>query len=109
MGFYGCCLGATPLKGHRPGSERPDHPGSARADRWRSSSSCVEVDKVVANHDVLRVRRQDGGDFVVLGADDWRAIEETLFLYQVPGLVESIHEAAREPLTEATRVEDLDW
>jgi len=67
-----------------------------------------EVEKVVANHEVLRVRRK-GGDFVVLSADDWRDIEETLYLNKVPGLVESIHEAAREPLEEGTRVEDVDW
>lgn len=67
-----------------------------------------EVEKVVSNHEVLRVRR-DGGDFVVLSADDWRAVEETLYLNKVPGLAESIQEAAREPLEEGTRVEDLDW
>jgi PHD/YefM family antitoxin component YafN of YafNO toxin-antitoxin module len=67
-----------------------------------------EVEKVVSNHEILRVRR-DGGDIVVLSADDWRSVEETLYLNKVPGLVESIHEAAREPLEEGTRVEDLDW
>lgn len=68
-----------------------------------------EVDRVVENHDVLRVRRRRGGDFVVLSADDWSAIEETLYLNRVPGLVESIREAAREPLEEGTRLEDLEW
>jgi prevent-host-death family protein len=68
-----------------------------------------EVDRVIDNHDVLRVRRRAGGDFVVLGADDWRAIEETLQLNRVPGLVESIHRAAAEPLEAGTRLEDLDW
>jgi antitoxin YefM len=67
-----------------------------------------EVEKVVSNHETLRVQR-DGGDMVVLSADDWRSVEETLYLNKVPGLVESIHEAAGEPLEEGTRVEDLDW
>jgi PHD/YefM family antitoxin component YafN of YafNO toxin-antitoxin module len=67
-----------------------------------------EVEKVISNHEVLHVRR-DGGDIVVLSADDWRSVEETLYLNKVPGLVESIHEAAREPLEEGTKVEDLDW
>lgn len=67
-----------------------------------------EVDKVVEQHEVLRVRR-DGGDFVVVSADDWRAIEETLELNKIPGLVESLLEAAREPIHEGTRLEDLDW
>jgi prevent-host-death family protein len=67
-----------------------------------------EVDKVVAEHEILRVRRE-GGDFVVVSADDWRAIEETLSLNKIPGLVESLYEAAREPIEEGTRIEDLDW
>jgi antitoxin YefM len=68
-----------------------------------------EVDRVVDNHETLRVTRKRGGDFVVLSADDWSAIEETLHLNRVPGLVESIHRAAKEPLEEGTRLEDLDW
>jgi antitoxin YefM len=67
-----------------------------------------EVDKVVEQHEVLRVRR-DRGDFVVVSADDWGAIEETLALNKIPGLVESLLEAAREPIHEGTRLEDLDW
>jgi len=58
---------------------------------------------------VLHVRRKEAGDFVVLGAGNWRAVEESLYLQQVPGLSASLHEAAREPLEESTRLEDLDW
>ena len=68
-----------------------------------------EIDKVVEEHEILRVTRKRGGDFVVVSADDWRAIEETLFLNRVPGLVESIQRASEEPLEEGTRLEDLDW
>ncbi len=69
-----------------------------------------EVEKVISSHGVLHVRRgEEGGDFVVLSVEDWRAIEETLYLHQVPGLVESLHQAAREPLEEGTRLENLDW
>ncbi len=68
-----------------------------------------EVDRVVEDHRVLRVKRRRGGDFVVVSADDWSAIEETLFLNRVPGLVESIHEGAKEPLDEGTELEDLEW
>lgn len=68
-----------------------------------------KVDEVIENHTVLRVRRRKGGDFVVLSADDWSAVEETLLLNRVPGLAESIHEAAAEPLEEGTELEDLEW
>lgn len=67
------------------------------------------VDEVVSNHDVLRVTRRRGGDFVVISADDWEAIAETLHLNQVPGLVDSIQEAAKEALERGTKLEELDW
>ena len=69
----------------------------------------LEVDRVVQNHDVLRVRRRNGDDFVVLSAEDWRAIEETLYLNRVPDLVESLHEADREALEEGVPLAELDW
>jgi PHD/YefM family antitoxin component YafN of YafNO toxin-antitoxin module len=68
-----------------------------------------EVDRCINNHEVLRVTRRSGDNFVVLGEADWRAIEETLYLNQIPGLVDSIQAAATEPLTEGTAIEDLDW
>jgi len=68
-----------------------------------------EVDRVLEDRRVIRVTRRRGGDFVVLAADDWSAIEETLFLNRVPGLVESVHEAAAEPLEEGVKLQDLDW
>lgn len=67
------------------------------------------VDEVVSNHDVLRVTRRRGGDFIVISADDWEAIAETLHLNQVPGLVDSIQEAAKEALERGTKLEELDW
>jgi len=68
-----------------------------------------EVDRVVEDRRVLRVKRRHGEDFVVVAADDWSAIEETLFLNRVPGLVESVHEAATESLDDGERLQDLDW
>jgi prevent-host-death family protein len=68
-----------------------------------------EVDRVIEDHRVLRVKRRRGGDFVVVSAEDWSGIEETLYLSGIPGLVESVREAAEEPLEEGTKLEDLEW
>lgn len=68
----------------------------------------AKVDECINNHEVLRVKRRNGENFVVLGEEDWRAVEETLYLNQFPGLVESIHKAAAEPITEGTALEDID-
>jgi antitoxin YefM len=66
------------------------------------------VDISILNHDVLRIKRRNGENFVVLGEKDWKAIEETLYLNQFPGLVESIKDSAKEPLDEGTSLEELD-
>ncbi|EPD28579.1 prevent-host-death family protein [Actinotignum schaalii FB123-CNA-2] len=42
---------------------------------------------------------------VLVGEDDWRAIQETLYLSNIPGFVESVKEARREGGTS----EALDW
>ena len=44
---------------------------------------------------------------VLVAADDWQAIQETLFLLSVPGLRASIKAGMAEPLDESN--EALDW
>ena len=44
---------------------------------------------------------------VLLSADDWRAIQETLHLLSVPGMRESIKESMAEPLSESGKT--LKW
>ena len=41
-------------------------------------------------------------DAVLLSAEDWRAIQETLFLLSVPGMRESIKEGMAEPVDGCT-------
>ncbi|MDM8569872.1 hypothetical protein QUF50_10265 [Thiotrichales bacterium HSG1] len=66
-------------------------------------SNCIE------SHDVLYVNQEKDVNFVVIGIEDWKAIEETVFLNKIPNLVESIHQANKEPLEQGTALEDLDW
>jgi len=67
------------------------------------------VDRTILDHQILRIRRRNGENFVVIGEGDWNAIEETLYLNRIPGLVESVREAAGEPIEDGTLLEDLDW
>ncbi len=60
-------------------------------------------------HDILQVIRDQGDGFIVLSTQDWRAIEETLYLNQFAGLVESIQQAHQEPLEQGIPLEELDW
>lgn len=73
---------------------------TARANLYRL------IDQVNEESQPLTITGQRG-NAVLIGEDDWRAIQETLFLGSVPGLSESIHRA-REEGTESGSTE-LDW
>ncbi len=78
------------------------------ANRFRDQLK-AEVDRAIREHRPLRVTRRRGGDFVVLSAEDWNAVEETLYLNRVPGLAKSIRRAAKEPIGKGTALKDLNW
>ena len=44
---------------------------------------------------------------VLVSADDWAAIQETMYLLSVPGMRESIREGLSTPLDECAK--ELDW
>ena len=44
---------------------------------------------------------------VLLAAEDWQAIQDTLHLLSIPGMRESIKEGMAQPLGESAR--DLGW
>ena len=44
---------------------------------------------------------------VLLSADDWQAIQETLYLLSVPGMRESIKKGMAEPLEKSAR--EIKW
>lgn len=68
-----------------------------------------EIEPCFTSHETLHVKQRDGNNFVIISAEDWRAIEETLFLNQIPDMVDSIHEADNESLDKGVRLQDLDW
>jgi len=49
-------------------------------------------DEVRASHEPARIHRK-GGDVVVIAAEDWEAIQETLAITSIPGAVERIRSA----------------
>lgn len=46
-------------------------------------------DGVVKSHKPARIRRR-GGDVVVMSAEDWDSLQETLYIMSIPGAVERI-------------------
>lgn len=49
-------------------------------------------DEVVASRKPARIHRR-GGDVVVVAAEDWNSLQETLYVQSIPGAVERIKTA----------------
>jgi len=64
------------------------------------------IDEAAVSHQPVMItgKRHNA---VLVSAEDWAAIQETLFLLSVPGMRESIREGLAEPV-DACRTE-LDW
>jgi antitoxin YefM len=64
------------------------------------------MDDVRASHRPLLITGKRS-NAVLVSEDDWRAIQETLHLAQIPGMVASIQEGMATPHDEMAQ--DLDW
>lgn len=64
------------------------------------------IDQAAESHQPIHIAGKRTSA-VLLAAEDWAAIQETLFLLSVPGMRESIKEGMAEPLAEGS--EELDW
>jgi PHD/YefM family antitoxin component YafN of YafNO toxin-antitoxin module len=64
------------------------------------------VDDVAMSHDPIQIigKRHSA---VLVSEDDWRAIQETLFLTSIPGMRESIQKGLNTPIEECS--EELEW
>ena len=47
------------------------------------------------------------GNAVLISEEDWRSIQETLYLLNIPGMRESIREGLSTPIEECS--EEIDW
>lgn len=72
----------------------------ARANLYRLMDQTAESHQPI----VISGKRSSA---VLVAAEDWQAIQETLFLLSVPGLRESIKAGMAEPLAESS--EALNW
>ena len=52
---------------------------------------CVE--RVIQEHQPLKVTRRNGEDFVVISAEDWEREQETLYVLQNQSLMQQIDES----------------
>ncbi len=57
----------------------------------------------------IMITTSKGKGAVLIGEDEWSAIEETLYLMGIPGMAESLIEGKRTPLEDCVSESDLDW
>ena len=64
------------------------------------------VDEVSESHEPVHIAGKRNGA-VLVSEDDWRAIQETLYLSSIPGMRESIVKGMKTPVEECD--EEMDW
>ena len=72
----------------------------ARADLYRL------IDQTAESHQPILISGKRSSA-VLLSAEDWQAIQETLYLLSVPGMRESIKKGMAEPLDKSAK--ELNW
>jgi antitoxin YefM len=64
------------------------------------------IDETAQSHEPIVISGKRGSA-VLLAAEDWSAIQETLYLLAVPGMRESIKAGMKEPLVKSAKA--LKW
>ena len=64
------------------------------------------LDEVALSHEPVQIAGKRNSA-VLVSEEDWRAIQETLFLISIPGMRESIRDGLNTPIEECD--EGLDW
>ena len=67
------------------------------------------ISDVNANCQPITITNNKGRNAVLIGEDDWRAIEETLFLMSIPNMAESIIQGGNTPLEECLSEDEVEW
>ena len=49
------------------------------------------------------------GNAVLISESDWNAIQETVYLNSIPGMVESIKKGMETPIEDCVSEEDVEW
>jgi prevent-host-death family protein len=64
------------------------------------------IDQTSSSHEPIIITGKRG-NAVLLSEEDWKSIQETLFLLSIPGMRDSIREGLAAPIGDCQ--EELDW
>ena len=61
------------------------------------------------NSEPITLTNNKGKNAVLIGEDDWNAIQETLYLNSVPGMAESLLKGKNTPLVDCLSEDEVEW
>ncbi|HNB70298.1 MAG TPA: type II toxin-antitoxin system Phd/YefM family antitoxin [Acidobacteriota bacterium] len=64
------------------------------------------LDEAAQSHEPIQITGKRG-NAILISEDDWRSIQETVYLLSIPGMRESIREGLATPVEECDR--ELEW
>ena len=64
------------------------------------------IDEAAESHEPIFITGKRA-NAVLISEDDWRSIQETLYLLSIPGMRKSIREGLRTPVAKCSK--ELDW
>lgn len=68
------------------------------------------ISDVNTNAEPITIINNKGKNAVLISEDDWRAIEETIYLNRIPNMTESILNGKKEAISECRKYnEDEEW
>ena len=67
------------------------------------------IQDVNTNCTPITITNNRGKNAVLIGEEDWKAIEETLYLMSIPGMAESIIEGGNTDISDCPDESEIDW
>lgn len=67
------------------------------------------IQDVNTNCTPITITNNRGKNAVLIGEEDWKAIEETLYLMSIPGMAESIIEGGNTDISDCLDESGVDW
>lgn len=64
------------------------------------------IDEVASSHEPITITGKRA-NAILISEDDWRAIQETLYLLSIPGMGDSIRKGLKTPVEECSG--EFDW
>jgi antitoxin YefM len=64
------------------------------------------LEETATSHEPIQII-SDASNGILISEEDWRAIQETLYLLSIPGMRESIREGMATPIEECSK--ELNW